>query len=912
MKQGFLTALFWVSAQYLLAQVPTNCDIIVSNDTLVCSGSPVELKRITLPMQSWQGILNGGLQSGLMAYFPFNNSTADATGRNVSIQTQQVGFDVDRFGNPAAAGKFSILNQSYLFVPSNANIEPTSYTLSTWFKTNSLQKGTLGSNDDQTIAIYTPDNWLKGPVYKHSLIVTDNSVFQTRQWTPATSWQDLQTPTGYIQVNQWYHAVTTYDAQTKEQRLYINGQLYSSRQSAFGYNGQLGLLIGASREQSSGQITQHFDGLLDDIALWNRPLTAADVAALYSGVPVTVEWSTGSQAETITVRPETTTKYYANASFQNFTCRDSVTIQVKQIDTALKVTGDTIACEGAIVRLGLTSAIGSFQWQRSDDGVNFTDMQDSIAAGIVVQNGNTISYYRVRVNNGGQCAPTITPIHAIAINANPPLPMIRDTIICTPGQVLLEATIPPGNITDWYVMNADNTYQLQAAGTLALPVNVVDKPIIRYLKSRNLASGCTSSKYQPVQAVLDKTPIPVVTGADAFCKGDSVLLIANMSTPLTWWLNKQVVTSKSGQSVFFSSPGNYQASLTTASGCIRMSAIKSIVQYELPLVRLDTISGTILCNSAVLPLQASGGLVYRWTFNDTPLSGANDAIFKADKPGDYQVKAVDVNGCVSLSSIVVKVKQQQPINFDFSFDTTCVGVPIRLNAIANGNALSALAFSWQINGVSYSGKSISPVFNAPGNIPIRLLANTVSCPGLVDTIQKTVVVQSQIKGIKYEPVNATINQQVLLEARPGASAYSWIPGIGLENARIRTPKAKLTGELTYTIQMTTAGKCLTVDTLLVRVFKQVDILVPKAFTPNYDGKNDFLFPVLVGLDRLIQFSVFDRWGNLVYLQKDNGNKGWDGTYRGRPAPAGIYIWMAEAAAIDGAIVRRNGNTMLIR
>jgi gliding motility-associated-like protein len=461
-------------------------------------------------------------------------------------------------------------------------------------------------------------------------------------------------------------------------------------------------------------------------------------------------------------------------------------------------------------------------------------------------------------------------------------------------------------------MNADSSFQLQAAGTLSVTVNVVDKSITRYLKSRDLSTGCTSSRYLPVQAILDKTPIPKLAGADAFCRGDSVLLRADSAATYTWWLNNQVLIGKSGQSVFLNSPGIYQVSLLTANGCIRMSAIKSIVQLELPKVNLDTAAGTIICDTTSLFLRASGGFAYQWNLDGVRMVGDSSAAKRVSEPGIYQVKAIDANGCISLPSPAVNIRQQLRLKHDITLDTTCVGIPVRMTANSAGTALTPLIYQWQVNGVTYTGKSIGPVFNLPGNVSLRLLANTVSCPTLVDTLQKAVTVQSSIPGIRYEPLNATVNKLVQLEARSGALNYRWTPGTGLDNSLIRSPKAKLTNELTYNIQLTTTGKCLTVDTLLVRVFKQVDILVPKAFTPNFDGKNDYLYPILVGLERLIQFSVFDRWGNLVYLQKDISNKGWDGTYKGRPAPSGIYVWMAEAAASDGATVRRNGNTMLIR
>ena len=59
------------------------------------------------------------------------------------------------------------------------------------------------------------------------------------------------------------------------------------------------------------------------------------------------------------------------------------------------------------------------------------------------------------------------------------------------------------------------------------------------------------------------------------------------------------------------------------------------------------------------------------------------------------------------------------------------------------------------------------------------------------------------------------------------------------------------------------------------------------FTPNGDGINDYWrIPNLSQMGR-VQVTVFDRWGNIVYQYSDYHNN-WDGTYRGKPLPAGAY------------------------
>ena len=65
----------------------------------------------------------------------------------------------------------------------------------------------------------------------------------------------------------------------------------------------------------------------------------------------------------------------------------------------------------------------------------------------------------------------------------------------------------------------------------------------------------------------------------------------------------------------------------------------------------------------------------------------------------------------------------------------------------------------------------------------------------------------------------------------------------------------------------------------VKVFKTNPyVFVPTAFTPNGDGLNDDVKPIAVGVKQIKYFSIYNRWGQLVFKTTTNG-QGWDGTIR---------------------------------
>ncbi|HXO76613.1 MAG TPA: T9SS type B sorting domain-containing protein, partial [Puia sp.] len=94
-------------------------------------------------------------------------------------------------------------------------------------------------------------------------------------------------------------------------------------------------------------------------------------------------------------------------------------------------------------------------------------------------------------------------------------------------------------------------------------------------------------------------------------------------------------------------------------------------------------------------------------------------------------------------------------------------------------------------------------------------------------------------------------------------------------------------------------------------FAPINIYVPKVFTPNNDGTNDLLKPILVGIQNFHYFSVYNRWGNLIYTTQDP-NQGWDGTFKGVAQPVETYLWMAEGIDVTGKKIVAKGMTSLVR
>ena len=89
--------------------------------------------------------------------------------------------------------------------------------------------------------------------------------------------------------------------------------------------------------------------------------------------------------------------------------------------------------------------------------------------------------------------------------------------------------------------------------------------------------------------------------------------------------------------------------------------------------------------------------------------------------------------------------------------------------------------------------------------------------------------------------------------------------------------------------------------------------IPNAFTPNADGINDNFFDSNYALDvKSYKLSVFNRWGQKVFIGSDF-NDFWNGkTFNGDEAPQGVYVYVIEVVTKGGKDHRFDGTINLIR
>jgi gliding motility-associated-like protein len=84
-----------------------------------------------------------------------------------------------------------------------------------------------------------------------------------------------------------------------------------------------------------------------------------------------------------------------------------------------------------------------------------------------------------------------------------------------------------------------------------------------------------------------------------------------------------------------------------------------------------------------------------------------------------------------------------------------------------------------------------------------------------------------------------------------------------------------------------------------------------AFTPNNDGLNDILIPVIANFPANVLFRVYNRFGENIF-STTNLNDGWNGMYKSILQPTGTYIWTCNYTTVSGIKKISKGTVSLIR
>lgn len=146
-----------------------------------------------------------------------------------------------------------------------------------------------------------------------------------------------------------------------------------------------------------------------------------------------------------------------------------------------------------------------------------------------------------------------------------------------------------------------------------------------------------------------------------------------------------------------------------------------------------------------------------------------------------------------------------------------------------------------------------------------------------------------------DPITMFNTQVLFTNYSSGADTYQWffqdaVPNqSSAENQEVMFPDGQTGLYDVILIANSTLG-CSDTTLFKVPVKPEVLIYAPNAFTPDGDEFNQSWSVVMEGIDVFVfDLLIYNRWGEVIWESHDV-NAAWDGTYKGKIVPAGIYNW----------------------
>lgn len=318
----------------------------------------------------------------------------------------------------------------------------------------------------------------------------------------------------------------------------------------------------------------------------------------------------------------------------------------------------------------------------------------------------------------------------------------------------------------------------------------------------------------------------------------------------------------------------------------------------------STGAATVTVNGGAPPFQ------YEWSNN---IAGSTIQNVPA---GDYTVAVTDSLGCRTTFSTTVP-QPDSPLDVKALIQPpTCFGedngrIELELNGGTPGYVFS-------LNGQPFVGNRIFIALSAGAyNVTVRdskgCLVNTG--PLNIDEPERVALDLGPDVTLSY---GDSLHITPIITGTVDPVLYEWLPKDSLFFSCLNCPDPVIRPlfQRAISLRITDANGCTAEDLFTVFVVKDPRAFVPTGFTPNGDGMNDRLLVHGRAGTRVLSFRVFDRWGQLMYegadFEVNDPTMGWDGTFRGQPVSAGVYVWSLTVVFQDDDTEVLTGETTVIR
>ena len=613
-----------------------------------------------------------------------------------------------------------------------------------------------------------------------------------------------------------------------------------------------------------------------------------------------------------TTTPGTYTFYVTQTSGTCESVKTPIEVDVTAPPAGPTVTSPQFYCPGN-TPIPLTANGTGLEWYTVPTG----GTPNPIAPVPATTTAGSTTYY-VTQTVGPGCVSVRTPL-TITVNPTPAAPTVSSAIPAYCQGAFAAPLTATGQNLLWYMVP---TGGIGAATPIVPPTTTPGTATYYVTQSIN---GCESPEAQ-VQVTTYPLPAAPDVADVTYCLDAVAVPLTATGNSLTWYTQP---VGGIGTSVaplpITTTPGTtlYYVSQTSANGCEGPRAIITVIvnQGVTAGIAVDKAS---ICSTDVAIVQFTGSgpanTQYAWTFDGGTAVG--------NGPGPYTVSwttagnktitvTASIPGCDRTRSDTIMVHVALPPLVDFILQPdACVGDQVNIQPA--DNSLNEDIYNWDFDGADVAfggtGPGVQMVsWQQAGVKSVTLVAIVGACRS--EPVVKTIDVHALptpgiIGGVPAAAV-CTGDTLRLIAAYDSNYTYKWTPGTFILAAHDTMAIASMRGNGTISVQVTDQFGCKASDSVSITTMPCCTVIMPTAFTPNGDGRND-TYGILTNGFFADQSSIriADRWGRIVF-NSANINARWDGIYKGEPQDIGTYYYYVTFYC-NGKKTEQHGDFILTR
>ena len=293
--------------------------------------------------------------------------------------------------------------------------------------------------------------------------------------------------------------------------------------------------------------------------------------------------------------------------------------------------------------------------------------------------------------------------------------------------------------------------------------------------------------------------------------------------------------------------------------------------------------------TVLTPTVSTGGGTFLWSPGNqtTPLIAVSPTA-----SSNYTVLYTSPSSCTVQAVATVIVKPTPTVSINSV--SVCAGQA----ALLTSNVLpSGGTYTWSPGGQTTSQITETPSATSGYSLTYEVNGCTASAVGQIIINTPPVVVLSS-DGNNLAPM-----ETVVLTAT-GGGTYQWSTGQSGSVISVNPVQTSV-----YCATVTSAEGCQVSDCIEITVTGQSTLYFPNVFTPNGDGVNDVYFTPAFNLLNY-DLRIYNRWGELMFHTTDP-EKGWDGSFQGKTATTGVYVYILKAKGADDIDYNKSGHITLL-